>query len=64
MDAAKIIVDGQERSITDKEGYYKLDQVRSCFPSLVAAFYVVALLSPTIRFLIDYFLLRITLRVV
>ncbi|XP_022863174.1 nodal modulator 1-like [Olea europaea var. sylvestris] len=29
VDAAKIIVDGQERSITDKEGYYKLDQVTS-----------------------------------
>ncbi|CAA2967006.1 Nodal modulator 1 [Olea europaea subsp. europaea] len=27
--AAKIIVDGHERSITDKEGYYKLDQVTS-----------------------------------
>lgn len=28
MDGVKIIVDGQERSITDKEGYYKLDQVK------------------------------------
>ncbi|GLU07247.1 hypothetical protein SLE2022_242110 [Rubroshorea leprosula] len=25
----KIVVDGQERSITDKQGYYKLDQVKS-----------------------------------
>ncbi|EYU38423.1 hypothetical protein MIMGU_mgv1a000387mg [Erythranthe guttata] len=29
VDAAKILVDGHERSITDKEGYYKLDQVTS-----------------------------------
>ncbi|PIN15609.1 Metalloproteinase-related collagenase pM5 [Handroanthus impetiginosus] len=29
VDAAKIIVDGDERSVTDKEGYYKLDQVTS-----------------------------------
>nr|GMD68875.1 nodal modulator 3 [Ipomoea batatas] len=29
VDGVKIIVDGQERSITDKEGYYKLDQVTS-----------------------------------
>lgn len=27
VDAAKILVDGHERSMTDKEGYYKLDQV-------------------------------------
>lgn len=27
MEGVKILVDGQERSITDKEGYYKLDQV-------------------------------------
>lgn len=27
VDSVKIIVDGHERSITDKEGYYKLDQV-------------------------------------
>lgn len=24
---ARILVDGHERSITDREGYYKLDQV-------------------------------------
>ncbi|XP_051142719.1 uncharacterized protein LOC127259427 isoform X2 [Andrographis paniculata] len=29
VDGAKIIVDGHERSITDKDGYYKLDQVTS-----------------------------------
>ncbi|CAA0829041.1 Carbohydrate-binding-like fold [Striga hermonthica] len=29
VDAAKIFVDGLERSITDTEGYYKLDQVTS-----------------------------------
>ncbi|KAH6758040.1 Carbohydrate-binding-like fold [Perilla frutescens var. hirtella] len=29
VDLAKIIVDGHERSVTDKEGYYKLDQVTS-----------------------------------
>ncbi|KAL8522702.1 hypothetical protein ACS0TY_012875 [Phlomoides rotata] len=29
VDGAKIVVDGHERSITDKEGYYKLDQVTS-----------------------------------
>uniref|UniRef100_A0A5B7C2M8 Putative nodal modulator 1 n=1 Tax=Davidia involucrata TaxID=16924 RepID=A0A5B7C2M8_DAVIN len=29
VDGVKIIVDGHERSITDKEGYYKLDQVTS-----------------------------------
>ncbi|KAI3460746.1 hypothetical protein Pfo_017409 [Paulownia fortunei] len=29
VDAAKIVVDGHERSITDKEGCYKLDQVTS-----------------------------------
>ncbi|KAL6494630.1 hypothetical protein OROGR_031430 [Orobanche gracilis] len=29
VDAAKILVDGLERSITDAEGYYKLDQVTS-----------------------------------
>ncbi|KAL0457667.1 UNVERIFIED_CONTAM: Nodal modulator 1 [Sesamum latifolium] len=29
VDAAKIAVDGHERSVTDKEGYYKLDQVTS-----------------------------------
>ncbi|KAL3827759.1 hypothetical protein ACJIZ3_016561 [Penstemon smallii] len=29
VDGAKIIVDGHERSITDEEGYYKLDQVTS-----------------------------------
>lgn len=29
VDRAKVIVDGHERSITDKEGYYKLDQVTS-----------------------------------
>ncbi|KAL0418927.1 UNVERIFIED_CONTAM: Nodal modulator 1 [Sesamum radiatum] len=29
VDAAKIVVDGHERSVTDKEGYYKLDQVTS-----------------------------------
>lgn len=28
VDGVKIIVDGQEKSITDKEGYYKLDQVK------------------------------------
>lgn len=27
VEGVKIIVDGQERSITDKQGYYKLDQV-------------------------------------
>ena len=27
VDGVKIIVDGQEKSITDKEGFYKLDQV-------------------------------------
>lgn len=29
VDGVKIIVDGQERSITDTQGYYKLDQVTS-----------------------------------
>lgn len=29
VDGVKIIVDGHERSITDKQGYYKLDQVIS-----------------------------------
>ncbi|EXB28568.1 hypothetical protein L484_009727 [Morus notabilis] len=29
VEGVKIIVDGQERSITDKQGYYKLDQVMS-----------------------------------
>ncbi|KAF5745936.1 putative carboxypeptidase regulatory region-containingprotein [Tripterygium wilfordii] len=29
VEGVKIIVDGYERSITDKEGYYKLDQVTS-----------------------------------
>ncbi|XWS31841.1 hypothetical protein CRYUN_Cryun23aG0110800 [Craigia yunnanensis] len=29
LEGVKILVDGQERSITDKEGYYKLDQVTS-----------------------------------
>ncbi|KAK3194298.1 hypothetical protein Dsin_025608 [Dipteronia sinensis] len=29
VDGVKILVDGHERSITDKEGYYKLDQVTS-----------------------------------
>uniref|UniRef100_A0A164YXW9 Carbohydrate-binding-like fold protein n=1 Tax=Daucus carota subsp. sativus TaxID=79200 RepID=A0A164YXW9_DAUCS len=29
VDGVKIIVDGQEKSITDKEGFYKLDQVTS-----------------------------------
>ncbi|KAI3526880.1 hypothetical protein L1887_06146 [Cichorium endivia] len=29
VDGVKIVVDGIERSITDKEGYYKLDQVTS-----------------------------------
>ncbi|KAJ8899145.1 hypothetical protein K2173_011142 [Erythroxylum novogranatense] len=29
VEGAKIIVDGHERCITDKEGYYKLDQVTS-----------------------------------
>ncbi|CAH9140431.1 unnamed protein product [Cuscuta epithymum] len=29
VDGVKIIVDGQERSVTDNEGYYKLDQVTS-----------------------------------
>lgn len=29
VDGAKIEVDGHERSITDREGYYKLDQVKS-----------------------------------
>ncbi|KAG8370599.1 hypothetical protein BUALT_Bualt13G0000200 [Buddleja alternifolia] len=29
VDAVKIVVDGHERAITDKEGYYKLDQVTS-----------------------------------
>lgn len=27
VDGVKIIVDGQERSVTDKQGLYKLDQV-------------------------------------
>ena len=27
VDGVKIIVDGHERFVTDKEGYYKLDQV-------------------------------------
>lgn len=32
VEGVKIIVDGHERSITDKEGYYKLDQVYvQCF---------------------------------
>ncbi|KAM7501151.1 hypothetical protein LguiB_000055 [Lonicera macranthoides] len=29
VDGVKIVVDGQERSMTDREGYYKLDQVTS-----------------------------------
>ncbi|CAI9104879.1 OLC1v1003663C1 [Oldenlandia corymbosa var. corymbosa] len=29
VDGVKILVDGEERSLTDKEGYYKLDQVTS-----------------------------------
>ena len=29
VDCVKIIVDGHERSITDKQGYYKLDQVNT-----------------------------------
>ncbi|XP_022770793.1 nodal modulator 1 isoform X1 [Durio zibethinus] len=29
VEGVKILVDGQERSLTDKEGYYKLDQVTS-----------------------------------
>lgn len=29
VDGVKIVVDGQEKFITDKEGYYKLDQVTS-----------------------------------
>ncbi|XP_016491513.2 uncharacterized protein LOC107811149 [Nicotiana tabacum] len=29
IEGAEILVDGQKRSITDKEGYYKLDQVTS-----------------------------------
>lgn len=28
VDGVKIVVDGQEKFITDKEGYYKLDQVK------------------------------------
>lgn len=28
VEGVKIIVDGHERSITDREGYYKLDQVQ------------------------------------
>lgn len=27
VDGVRIIVDGHERCVTDKEGYYKLDQV-------------------------------------
>ena len=27
VDGAKVLVDGQERSVTDENGYYKLDQV-------------------------------------
>lgn len=27
VDGAKVLVDGQERSVTDESGYYKLDQV-------------------------------------
>ena len=27
VEGVKIIVDGHERAITDKQGYYKLDQV-------------------------------------
>ncbi|CAO2826653.1 unnamed protein product [Amaranthus hypochondriacus] len=29
VDGAKVLVDGQERSVTDENGYYKLDQVTS-----------------------------------
>lgn len=29
VDGVKIVVDGHERSVTDKDGYYKLDQVTS-----------------------------------
>lgn len=29
VDGVKIVVDGEERSVTDKEGHYKLDQVTS-----------------------------------
>lgn len=29
VDGAKVSVDGQERSVTDENGYYKLDQVSS-----------------------------------
>lgn len=29
VDGAKVLVDGQERSVTDESGYYKLDQVTS-----------------------------------
>lgn len=29
VDGVKIVVDGEERSVTDKEGNYKLDQVIS-----------------------------------
>lgn len=29
VDGVKIVVDGEERSVTDKEGHYKLDQVIS-----------------------------------
>lgn len=31
VEGVKIIVDGHERSITDGEGYYKLDQVQYVF---------------------------------
>lgn len=34
VDGVKVIVDGNERSVTDKNGYYKLDQVKS-FPCVV-----------------------------
>ncbi|KAF4370085.1 uncharacterized protein LOC115708837 [Cannabis sativa] len=36
VEGVKIIVDGHERSITDKQGYYKLDQVTSNRYTIVA----------------------------
>lgn len=45
VDGVKIVVDGQERSMTDREGYYKLDQVKLFLCSwLLSIFYICLLI--------------------
>ena len=42
MDHAKIIVDGHERSKTDREGHYKLDQVKMMLFFIVVAIFMLS----------------------